>query len=66
MTLSWRCAATVADIGPHRLHVQRDQKAEQPWFDARIDGKIVGGHATEAGAQAIAEKLARQMDRDVS
>ncbi len=61
MNLEWKCVAIVAEIDGHILHVQRDFKAEQPWFNARIDGTIVGGAVTEKGAQAVAEKFARQM-----
>ncbi len=61
MSFEWKCVAKVAVIDGHILHVQRDFKAELPWFNARIDGVILGGAATEKGAQAVAEKFARQM-----
>ena len=61
MNFEWKCVATVAEIEGHILHVQRDQKAEQPWFNARIDGAILGGAITEKEAQAVAERFARQM-----
>ncbi len=61
MKFEWKCVAIVAEIEGHILHIQRDFKAEQPWFNARIDGAIVGGAVTEKGAQTVAEKFAHQM-----
>ncbi len=51
--------AMVALAGTHELTVTRD--SQWRWWNARIDGVLVGGHGTEAGAQRVAERFARQM-----
>ena len=61
MNFKWKCLAIVAEIDGHILHVGRDFKADQLWFNARIDGTILGGAITEKEAQAVAERFARQM-----
>ncbi len=54
----------VALVGPHKLTVTRD--SHWRWWNARIDGTLVGGCGTEAGAQKVAERFAGQMIGDAN